>query len=87
MKIRWIKASGDTIQGSIRIIFSNAFLNHLVTPVRVTGAHFSTMRNVCGTMDTGDERRYDLFVFCIRPNADANVGLTGQQWDKPDDDN
>ena len=25
----------------------------------VTGVHFSTKRNACGTMDTGDARRYD----------------------------
>ena len=31
-----------------------AVLKEIVTPVRVTGAHFSTMRNACGTMDTGD---------------------------------
>jgi hypothetical protein len=45
------------------------------------------MRDVCGTMDTGDERRYDLFVFCNRPHANADAGLTGQQWDKPKEDN
>ena len=53
----------------------------------VTGAHFSLMRNACGTMDTGDKRRYDTFVGSRRLHADTDVGLTGQQWDEPDDDN
>ena len=50
-----------------------------VTPVLVTGVHFSTKRDARGTMDTGDKRRYDSFVCCSRPCAKANAGLTGQQ--------
>ena len=35
---------------------------------------FSTERNACGTMDTGDKRRYDTLVCLCRPIVDALVG-------------
>ena len=55
-----------------------AILTNEVSPVLVTGAHFSPMRNARGTMDTGDERRYDSFGFDSRLCAGTNVGLTRQ---------
>ena len=46
-----------------------------VAPVLVTGVHFSTRRNACGTMDTGDTRRYDSCVSCRRLRAATKLWL------------
>jgi hypothetical protein len=67
------------IYGAERVVHSITFLTNSVTPVLVTGAHLSLKRNACGTMDTGDKRRYDSFVFCSRPYSDVTVGLAGHQ--------
>ena len=52
-------AVGDTIENTAPVVHSMAFLTNDVTPVLVTGAHFSTSHNAGGTMETGDKRRYD----------------------------
>ena len=58
-----MKAVGDTIDAAVHGVHAIILLIDNVTPVLVTRGHFSTMRNNCGTMDTGDERRYDFRVF------------------------
>ena len=55
----WVYVVGDSIDNTVRVVRSITLLTNRVTPVLVTGVHFSTMHNVCGTMDTGDKRRFD----------------------------
>ena len=62
-----------------RIFATIAFHTITVTPVLVTGAHFSPKRHAHGTMDTGDKRRYDLCVFlgvCLSTSILAKLSST-----------
>ena len=67
------------MDNSARVVRTITCYTNSVTPVLVNGGHFSARRNPCGTMDTGDKRRYDTVVFCRCLHVDINVGSPGQQ--------
>ena len=86
---RWIPATsagmtnlffpmGDTINNALSVLHSDTIPNNKVTSVLVTGGHFSAMRDACGSMDTGDKRRYDTVVLQCRPHVAAKAGETGR---------
>ena len=68
----------DAIDNTVKVIYMRAFPTNKVTPVLVTGVHFCPKRDACGTMDTGDTRRYDSFVFCDCSHVQSNFGVTNR---------